>query len=108
MEGLMHICKYWGTENCYPDISNVKYAKEIEPGEDIPLWPVGDELRRLDEVCKKCDSRLFGIEKKECPVCGTKDIKWKGTKEIEYELGFIKGNFYRCNECNTELISGKK
>ncbi len=104
----MFYCKFWGTEKCSPDIRHLKFFKEKKSGEKIPLWPVGEELRKLDQICKKCDFRLFEIEKEKCLLCGNKDIQWLGSKKIEYQFGFIEGNFYRCDQCNTELIAKKK
>jgi len=40
MESLMHFCRIWGTEECHPDISELRYPKKIKEGESIPLWPV--------------------------------------------------------------------
>lgn len=104
----MFYCKYWGTDNCSPDISHLKFAKEKEPGEEIFLWPSGQKLRQLDKICKKCESRLFEIEEKKCLVCGNRNLQWLGSKKIEYQFGFMEGNFYKCNQCNTELIAQKK
>jgi len=108
MKGFMYYCKYWGAENCSPDIKHLKFAKEVKSGEEIPLWPVGEKLLELDEICKKCESRLFEIEEKKCLLCGNKDIQWERAKKIECQFGFIEGNFYRCDQCNTELIAQKK
>ncbi len=104
----MFYCKLWGTENCSPDISHLKFAKEIKPGEKIPLWPVGEKLCKLDGICEKCESRLLEIEKKKCLICENKDIHWLGSKKIEYQFGFIEGYIYKCDQCNTELIVKKK
>ena len=104
----MFYCKYWGTDDCSPDIRHHKFAKEIKPGDDIPVWPVGEELKKLDEVCRECDFRLFEIEEERCLVCRNRDLKWLRSKKIEYQFGFIEGNFYKCDHCNTKLISQKK
>lgn len=108
MDGFIFYCKLWGTEKCSPDIRHLKFFKEKKPGEKIPLWPVGEELRKLDQICKKCEFRLFEIKEKKCLLCGNKDIQWERAKKIEYQFGFIEGNFYRCDKCNTELIAQKK
>ncbi len=107
MEGLMFICKKWGTAACDPRIMKLRYFQEKKPGEKIVIWPIGEELRKLDEICKNCDNRLFKFEEMECPLCKNKDIQLQGYKEVEFELGCIKGKFYKCNKCDTELIFEK-
>lgn len=54
-EYLMHYCKNWGKKGCHPDVSKHRHAKEIKPGEEIPIWPVGKEQEKLDEICKTCE-----------------------------------------------------
>ena len=110
MDGLYLICENHGIENCHPDLRGYAYAQEKKPGEKIRYIPsTRNELIKSDEICKKCEFRLIKIEKKECPSCENKDIQLIGAKEIERELGPpIKGIFYKCNECNTELISDEE
>lgn len=83
MEGLMFFCRNWGEGGCHPDISKFRYAKKLEESESIPLWPVGDELRKLDEICRKCEGRYFNISEKECPACSSRDFLKVGATEIE-------------------------
>lgn len=52
---FMHYCKNWGSEDCHPNVSKVKYPKEIDSGEEIPTWPYGKEQRKLDEICEECE-----------------------------------------------------
>jgi ribosomal protein L37E len=107
MKGLMFICKNWGEENCHSDISKFRYAKELEEGESIPLWPVGNELKKLDEICKRCESRYFNISKKECPVCGSSDfLKISGAKieNVNDKIKKVDVSFLTCNQCKSHLI----
>ena len=53
-EGLMFDCINWGTENCHEKTAKWKYAKTVDEGESIPIWPVGEELKKLDDICKTC------------------------------------------------------
>jgi len=70
MESLKSICRNWGNKECHPDVSKWKSSKEIEGGENIPIAPVGKELKRLDEICKNCRFRSLNLEEEVCPNCG--------------------------------------
>jgi len=51
-EGLMFDCINWGTDNCYEKIAKWKYAKTLDEDESIPIWPSGEEQKKLDDICK--------------------------------------------------------
>jgi len=55
-EGLMHDCANWGTENCHDEVAKWKFAKTVDEGESIPIWPavLGKEQNKLDDICKTC------------------------------------------------------
>jgi len=53
-EGLMFDCINWGTNNCHEEIAKWKFAKKVDEGESIPIWPSGEKLKKLDEICKTC------------------------------------------------------
>jgi len=107
MEGLMGICNYFASKNCYPDVRKFGSVQEKKPGRKLLKLPAGEELRKLDEICKKCAIRLFEIETKKCPVCENEDIILSSIVNIESQFGSMKGNLYRCNKCNTKLLSDK-
>jgi len=54
-ERIIFSCKNWGNENCNPEVGKHRNPKELKPGEGIPLWPVGEEQKRLDVICKICE-----------------------------------------------------
>jgi len=103
--GFMHICKNWGTENCHPDVSNWSHPKQIENSENIPTGPVGEELKNLDEICKKCDSRFFETEEKKCPVCGNTDFikQIVGVSNLKKEHRKREIDYLICKRCKTKL-----
>ena len=41
-----------------------KIAGKSDEGEPIKLWPCGEELKKLDEVCRKCEKSVFLIEER--------------------------------------------
>lgn len=107
MEGLMFLCRNWGKEGCHPDTSKFRYAKKIEEGESIPLWPVGDELRKLDEICKKCEDRYLNISEKECPVCSSRDfleIVAAKIEDVNEKTKKADISFLECSQCRSRLI----
>ena len=107
MEGLMCICTYFGSKNCHPDVRKFASVQEKKPGRKFLQLPVGEELRKLDEICKNCTIRLFEIEIKKCPVCENESIMLNSIVDIESQFGSMKGNVYRCNKCDTKLLSDK-
>ena len=48
----MFDCINWGTDNCYEKIAKWKYAKTLDEDESIPIWPSGEEQKKLDDICK--------------------------------------------------------
>jgi len=47
MPSLMDVCRNWGDEGCHPDIIKWRYCQEVKEGEEIPIRPVGKELKKL-------------------------------------------------------------
>lgn len=107
MQGLMCICTYFGSKNCHPEIRKFSSIREKKPGKKFHMLPVGEKVRKLDEICKKCAIRLFEIEEKKCPVCDNEDIKLSSIVDIHSQFGSLKGNLYTCNKCDTKLLSEK-
>lgn len=101
MEGLMHVCNNWGTADCYPEVSDLKYAKKINDGEGIPIWPVGKKLRRLDEICKECESRFFVCDEEKCPICDSTNVERTGG--FHDSPGMATAYGFRCNNCEEKF-----
>lgn len=55
MKGLMFDCKNWGEPHCNTDVRKFKLASEHEEWEETEIYPMGEELRKLDEICKECE-----------------------------------------------------
>jgi hypothetical protein len=108
---LMDLCENYGEENkCTLEIMNARKVKEIKPGEDIPIWPYGEQQEKLDQICEKCEHGHFEIDKIECPVCQSNQIEPRIISELSY--GPVKPShtvyFYKCNECKHLLFSYTK
>ena len=104
MEGYMHFCKNWGSEECHPDVRKHRDAKELKSGEEIPLWPVGKEQERLEEICKKCETGEFDIEEKKCPFCDDKNIQFFSEDKTNAQPIYN----YKCIKCGRKMFSYKK
>lgn len=105
MKGLMFDCINWGGIDCHPEVSVHKYPKKLKNGEDVPLWPAGDELTGLDEICQSCELRFFEIEKRECPVCG--EILFTETTGLEINMdgtNKYENSYLKCRNCETPSI----
>jgi len=104
----MHSCKNAEKKGCHSLI--VKHKKRFkstennDPEDPISLWHSDEESQKLDDICKKCESRFFHIKKKECPICESKDFK--ETKGFEFYDGDVKireDSFLICKNCMTFL-----
>lgn len=101
MEGLMHFCRNWGDHRCHSDVDKWSRAREIKPGEEIPIWPVGPELKILDEICKKCKSHLFIMDEEKCPFCDSVDVESTGGSHDA--PGWARAYGFRCNNCKEKF-----
>ncbi|MGD9345783.1 MAG: hypothetical protein PVH84_07960 [Candidatus Aminicenantes bacterium] len=105
MKGLMFNCINWGGIDCHTDVSVHKYPKKIDDGQDLALWPVGEELRALDAICKSCELRFFEIATRECPVCSGSEFIEKTGLEIEANGSkSFENSYLKCNICETPAI----
>lgn len=95
MDGLMHLCTNWGFPGCYPDVSKLQYPKEHKEGKEISILPSGEELRKLDEICKKCESSHFKVSKKECPNCDSVEVGTTGASFIAGTINEIELECYK-------------
>ena len=102
---LMDLCFIYQEGDCpIDDIKNARRVGKIEE-DKMKLFPSGEDQERLDQICEKCERRMFKIETPECPVChggiGPAIIsKWKAASRTIYQ--------YRCIQCNSLLYSPKK
>jgi ribosomal protein L37E len=65
---LMDLCSKYQEAKCPVDaVKNARKAQELNG--ETPLFPSGDDQEKLDEICEKCEERMFEIETPECPVC---------------------------------------
>jgi hypothetical protein len=108
VEGLMHICQRWGNLKCNTEVAELKYPKRMEPGEPIPLWPCGPELKQIDDICKGCEESAFEIDEPKCPVCETHNLQ-PGKVIKSMAFGPVKPShkvfLYGCHDCNRYLTS---
>ena len=104
MKGLMLFCKNWGSENCHPEIRELKMPKEIKDGDSIPLWPTQDEAKEFDHICKTCESGQFDIEENRCPICGDDKLFLIGEDVVNAQPIYN----YRCSKCKARMSSYEK
>ncbi len=56
----------------------------------------------LDEICRQCESHLFWIEEKVCPVCGSREFnEVKGFEYYKDNNKIREDSFVECRECRT-------
>ena len=105
MEGLMFDCINWGGIDCHPAVSVHKYAEKKKNVENTTLWPIGEELKGLDDICKSCELRFFEIEKRECPVC--EETRFTETTGLEIDtdgMNKYENSYLKCKNCETPVI----
>jgi hypothetical protein len=105
MIGLMFDCINWGGIDCHPDVSVHKYAEKLKRSEDIPLWPIGDELKKIDDICKHCELRPFEIGKRECRVC--EETGFTETTGLEFNfdgMNRYKNSYLKCKKYGSHSI----
>ena len=108
MEALMFICLNCGDANCPPEVGKFAHAEaKRQAWEKTKVWPSHNELKKLDEICRKCQKGFFSIEKRECPVCGSSQVESGFIKEFSY--GPVKPSHtiypYKCAACGKSLFS---
>ncbi len=103
MQRLYEFCEVW--ENCDDKEFRDFYGKKMIKGEDFDSL-TEDEIKKLNELCKKCKHALK-IEEKKCPVCGNRDLQ--PPKRISGgEAGSLEVFNHRCENCDRVLYSHKK
>lgn len=101
MESLKSICRNWGNKECHPDVSKWSSDIEIKEGEEPIIFPVGEELKKLDEICKKCKSRFFITDEGKCPLCDSLDVERTGGSHSA--KGWATAYGFKCNECGEKF-----
>jgi len=106
MGGLMFDCVNWGDIDCHSDVSVLKDPEKLKNEQDINLWPVGEELARIDEFCRQCEARFFELKEKKCPVCGGINfIEIKGFVILDEKDKKKFENYYlKCIQCKTPSV----
>lgn len=99
MDGLAHICGNWGTWGCHPDVREFKHLTEQK---NIPQAQTGEELEKLDEMCRKCKSSYFIVKEETCPVCNCEDVEIAGISHSIPGMEMTHG--FRCNNENCETL----
>jgi len=108
IEALLFRCLMRGDPVCDPEVREFAQAEgKTSVDEETRLWPKDDELRKLDEVCKRCPKALFAIEKKECPACGSKEIDSLLIIIAERDFSKTESSVfpYKCAACGKSLFS---
>jgi len=99
MERLAQICGNWGTWGCHPVVREFKHLTERK---SVPLAQTGEQLEKLDEICKKCKSSYFIVKEETCPICDSKDVEIAG---ISHRIpGMEMTHGFRCNNKNCETL----
>jgi len=96
MKSLKDICKQFGKKKCHPDVFKWSLSGEHREAEEISVLPTGDELDKLDEICKKCESSYIRGSKKECPYCDSIEVGITGASFVVGTLEEIQLECYNC------------
>jgi len=99
MARLAHICGNWGTWGCHPVVREFKHLTERK---SVPLAQTGEQLEKLDEICKKCKSSYFIVKEETCPICDSKDVEIAGISHSIPGMEMTHG--FRCNNKNCETL----
>ncbi len=107
MKYLHTYCESFQSEHCNKEIMDAFMPKKINPGEEIPLWPIGEELERLNQICMNCEHANLFIENRECPVCRCNNLEVPILKAISYGTKTPSRTvyIYKCHECHKTLYS---
>ena len=103
MQGLMHLCRNWGSSECQSNVSTIMYPIESYEGEGTALWPDRQEQQRLDQICRSCPKRIFLAEEIDCLTCETGILQPAPLSQIKYTSG--TEYLYECPECRTSYYA---
>jgi len=103
----MSLCENKGSEKCDERVKDLELSKKTKPGKPIPEWSVGEELKKIDEICRGCKHSAFIIESRQCPVC--ESLNLSTSKITSVCSGPVKPSqcvyFYKCENCQRNLRS---
>ena len=107
MKYLHAYCESFQEEHCDKEIIDAFMPKKIKPGEEIPLWPIGPELERLNQICMNCEHANLFIENRDCPICGSNNLEVPLLKAISYGTKTPSRTvyIYKCLGCHKTLYS---
>jgi len=110
IDELWQRCKSFGKLKCETEIIKAFRPKQFKDGENISIWAVGSEQQKLNQICKRCKSAQFFIEKRECPVCGSDRIKAGSLKAVSHGSGSPSRTVYNyeCLRCKRRLYALKE
>lgn len=93
----MFDCKNWGSGICKPEVNRYYIQESKEPGDEFVEWPLPEKQKNLDEICEKCENRLFKVKDKKCPICGGERFNQEP-----------KRFHYKCENCKVLIYSLEK
>lgn len=97
MKSLWHLCKNRGCLDCNSEILAIIYT------EDEFLFPDKIEMKRYNEICKKCRYRHIKTTGKKCLVCAG-ELEALADSHSSHTLRGIE-YFYKCSDCGTPYYS---
>jgi hypothetical protein len=105
LETMMFRCLNWGDPCCRPRVrAFIKRVENMGRRAKRQNHPSLRELERLNEICRSCPASFFEIQRKECPVCGS--------RRVEANLSGVSDSpplySYRCGSCGRFLFSSTK
>jgi len=108
MTALMYSCINWGYAKCNAKVSQLARWSTEGTEKEISYWPCGPEVIPYNDICRVCGNRQFEIREKRCKVCESTDIHLIGPGENGKDHSKEDAIYYRCNKCDSNLVSGVK
>jgi hypothetical protein len=90
----------WKGQGCNPELEKKGYPIIALKGKQWDI-PVGEELDRLNEICKNCDSRFIIVKTQACPYCDSKDVEKTGVSQDFHWMDMA--HEFKCNECEEKF-----
>lgn len=110
---LMDRCLRYEKDVCNESVKRARcMSGPMEPGDPVPMFPIGEEQKKLDVICESCPHGFFEVEEPEnpiCPVCrkGLWDLDGANIIEgpIENEPGALVTYQFKCPKCEKNIFS---
>jgi len=107
----MSFCKNWGGPGCPEEISKYRQP-EHKDREFLTTWPIGEDLREADEICKDCIDKKFKFTDVVCPKCKNGVLKKRkgtcvlGTQDKKGNIYWSPKEviYYQCTQCGELTI----